>query len=320
VAVIGSPETLSGSGLSAGTSYVITLSSSATTVTPNSSPALGTFTATSTGAVPAGTSVTLVDTPTTLETGTIEYLTVQTAAHYGVSPYSADAYAQFVLAASANLNATTAPAGHAVTISAHALNPSCVYNIVFNYVQSQFQPTVYTGTAVGVVGPNSQGAGSASFNVPVGAQSGTYVVQLATEGGSVCTTAGGAPAGTAVLDTPLTLTVGGTSGSCTNEGTACMGVSGNPTTSKQGSNTIISASFTNNSNAPQTAFIYAVVHNALGQTVYYTTATISPAAGATATGQLVLFGLAPGTYSATVFVVSASGTALSTTTNVSVTV
>jgi len=79
-------------------------------------------------------------------------------------------------------------------------------------------------------------------------------------------------------------------------------------------------SYTNNSNAPQTAYIYGVVHNALGQTVAYTTATVSPAAGASQTGQLVLFGLAPGTYSVTLFAVSTSGTALSTTTNVSVTV
>jgi len=99
-----------------------------------------------------------------------------------------------------------------------------------------------------------------------------------------------------------------------------MGVSGTPVVSKSGGNTIISATFTNNSNQPQTAYIYAVVHNAIGQTVLYTTATISPAAGGSQTGQLVLFGLAPGIYSATVFVVSTSGTALSTSTNVSVTV
>jgi len=99
-----------------------------------------------------------------------------------------------------------------------------------------------------------------------------------------------------------------------------MGVSGTPSVTKSGGNTLITASFTNNSNAPQTAYIYAVVHNALGQTVAYTTATISPSAGGTQAGQLVLFGLAPGTYSATLFVVSTSGTALSTTSNVSVTI
>jgi len=99
-----------------------------------------------------------------------------------------------------------------------------------------------------------------------------------------------------------------------------MSLSGTPSVTKSGGNTLIQASFTNNSNAPQTAYIYAVVHNALGQTVYYTTATVSPAAGATQTGQLVLFGLAPGSYTATVFVVSTSGTALSTSSTVSVTI
>jgi len=99
-----------------------------------------------------------------------------------------------------------------------------------------------------------------------------------------------------------------------------MGLSGAPTVTKQGGNTIISATFTNNSNAPQTVIIFAVVHNAIGQTVYYTTATISPAAGASATGQLVLFGQASGTYSVTIFAASTGGIALSTASTVSVTV
>jgi len=292
------------------------LSSSSGTVVPNTSPALATFVATSSGSVPGTTSITLTDTPTTLETGSVEYLTVQTAAHYGVSPYAADAYAQFVLAASASLNMTSAPAGHPVTLTAHALNTGAVYAIVFNYVQSPFSVTSYTGTTVGVIAPNSLGAGTATFNVPLSAQTGAYPVDL------VVTSAGpgGAPVGTGILDTPPSLTVGGTSGSCTNEGTACMGISGTPTVTKQGGNTIISATYTNNSNAPQTAFIYAVAHNALGQTVLYTTSNINPSAGGSATGQLVLFGLAPGTYSVSVFVVSSSGTALSTPTTVSVTI
>jgi len=322
VAVIGQPEALSGSGLAAGGSYVVALGTSVAGVVSTTAPALAVFTATSTGSVPSSTSITLTDTPTSLETGTVEYFSIQTSAHFGTTP-AEDAYAQFVLAASGNLNATSEPAGHAVTITAHALNPSCVYTVVFNYVQSQFQPTVYTGTPVGVVGPNSVGAGSASVNVPSGAQPGTYTVQLVTNGGGVgspCIVAGGAPTGTAVLDIPLALTVGGTSGSCTNEGTACMGISGSPSVSKQGGNTIISATYTNNSNAPQSAFIYAVAHNALGQTVLYTTSNINPSAGGSATGQLVLFGLAPGTYSVSVFVVSSSGTALSTPTTVSVTI
>jgi len=315
VATIGSPETLSGGGLTSGTQYVIALGNGAGTVS-TSAPALATFTATSAGAVPTATSITLADTATTTETGTVMYLSVQTAAHFGATT-SSDAYAKFVLAASASFNMTTAPSGHSVTLNAHALNAGgAIYNLIFNYIQSPLSATSYSGTTVGVLAPNSVGAGTIQWNVPANTPAGSYTVQLvvSTQG------TGGLVVGSAVLDIPLTFTVGGTSGSCANEGTACMSVSGTPSVSKSGANTIISATFTNNSNAPQTAYIYAVVHNALGQTVYYTTATVSPAAGSSQAGQLVLFGLPSGTYSATVFAVSTSGTAISSTTTVTVTI
>jgi len=322
VALIGAPETLSGSGLSAGTSYVVTLSSSSTTVTPNNAPALGTFTATGSGSVPSGTSITLADTPTALETGTVEYLTVQTNAHYGVAPYSADAYAQFVLAASASLNMTSAPTGHPVVITAHALNShSAVYSIVFNYVQSQFQSTSYTGTTVGVIAPNSVGAGSATFNIPAGAATGATTVQLVvtTQGGTCPGATCGAPVGTAVLDTPLTITVGSVSSTSCNT-TSCMVATGTPVQSTQGAYSGVSSSFTNNSNAPVTGFVYAVVHNALGQTVDISTATVSAPAGGSVSAFNALFGLPPGTYSVSLFVTSSSGTAISRTSTVSVTI
>jgi len=322
VALIGAPETLSGSGLSAGTSYVVTLSSSSTTVTPNNAPALGTFTATGSGSVPSGTSITLADTPTALETGTVEYLTVQTNAHYGVAPYSADAYAQFVLAASASLNMTSAPTGHPVVITAHALNShSAVYSIVFNYVQSQFQSTSYTGTTVGVIAPNSVGAGSATFNIPAGAATGATTVQLVvtTQGGTCPGATCGAPVGTAVLDTPLTITVGSVSSTSCNT-TSCMVATGTPVQSTQGAYSGVSSSFTNNSNAPVTGFVYAVVHNALGQTVDISTATVSAPAGGSVSAFNALFGLPPGTYSVSLFVTSSAGTAISGTSTVSVTI
>ncbi len=315
VAVVGSPETLSGSGLAAGASYVVTLSSNPTTVTPNSAAALATFTATGTGSVPSGTIITLSDTPSVLETGTREYFTVQTNAHYGVAPYSADAYAQFVLAASANLNMTSAPAGHPVVITAHALNSAgAVYNVVFNYVQSAFNSLSYTGTTVGVIAPNSVGQGSATFNVPTGALSGTYTVQL------VVTSQGtnGAPVGTGVLNVPLSLTVGSVSSTSCNT-TNCM-AAGASTPTTIGPNKAIQTSFTNTSNSPVTAIVYAVVHNALGQTVAYSTATITANPGASATAYNILFGLAPGTYSVTIFATSTSGTAISTSSTVSVTI
>jgi hypothetical protein len=62
------------------------------------------------------------------------------------------------------------------------------------------------------------------------------------------------------------------------------------------------------------------VHNALGQTVDISTATITASAGGSATSFNVLFGLAPGTYTVTVFVTSSSGTAISVSTPVTVTI
>jgi len=322
VAVIGSPEALSGSGLSGGASYVVALGCN-NNVAPcagkgtvlTNAPALATFTATSSGSVPSGTSITLADTPTTLETGTVEYFSIQTDAHYGVSTTS-DAYAQFVLAASANLNMTSAPTGHPVVITAHALNSGgAVYNIVFNYVQSSFNSLSYTGTTVGVIAPNSVGAGSATFNVPAGAATGATTVQL------VVSTQGtnGDAVGTAVLDTPLSITVGSVSTTSCNT-TSCMAATGTPAQGTQGAYSGVTSSFTNNSNAPVTGFVYAVVHNALGQTVDISTATISAPAGGSVSAFNALFGLPPGTYSVSLFVTSSAGTAISSTSTVSVTI
>jgi len=322
VANIGSPVTLSGTGLGASAQYIVSLGCTVTSPAPctgaphtanPTAPSLTTFSSSSAGAVPAATIITLSDTPTVSETGTVEYLSVQTAAHFGTT--TQDAYAQFVLAASASLNMTSAPVGHAVVLTAHALNPGGIYDVVFNYVNTG--PGTYSGTVASVVAPNALGAATTTFNVPAGSAAGTYPVDLV----ETVASTGGVAVGFPALDTPPSLTVAPTSGSCTNQGTGCMGIVGTPTTSTSGGNTLISATYTNNSNAPQTAFIYAVVHNALGQTVLYTTSTLNNiAAGGSQTGQLVLFGLAPGTYTATLFVVSTSGTALSTTSTVSVTI
>jgi hypothetical protein len=314
VAFVGQPETISGSGLTAGGAYVIALGTSPTNVNTNS-PALATFTATSSGNVPSGITITLADTATKLETGTVEYFAIQTDAHYGVST-TPDAYAQFVLAANAKLNMTTAPTSHPVVITAHGLNAGgAVYDIVFNYVQSAFVSTSYTGTTVGVIAPNSVGAGSATFNVPGTAATGPTTIEL------VVSTQGtnGAPVGTAVLDTALTLTVGSVSSTSCNS-TSCVSAVGSPTQTTQGAYTGVSTSFTNNSNAPITGFVYAVVHNALGQTVDISTATITAPAGGSVSAFNALFGLAPGTYSVTIFVTSSSGTAISTTSTASVTI
>jgi len=124
-----------------------------------------------------------------------------------------------------------------------------------------------------------------------------------------------------VLDIPLLLTVSGTgtiSGSCNT--TACMAPGSITSTNLPVVKAVVSP-FTNTSNAPQTVIVYAVVHNAAGQTVSYSTGTLNNVpAGGSATSYEVLFGLAPGTYSVTVFATSTSGTAVSTSSTVSVTV
>jgi len=327
VANVGGTTSITGAGLSSSTLYDLGISMAGigTSTTPStcsigSSPLaaapnviVGSFTSTSAGAVPSGISVAINDQPTftapsttsNTEQGTLYCVFAQTGPNFGSS--TAVGVAEFELQASANLNMTSAPTGHNVILSAHGLNAGAAYNILFN--PQTANSGVISGTIVGAILSNSLGAGSATITVP-NAASGSYPIELQRIGTTTID----------ALANPPTLTVGGVSGTCTNEGTACMGVSGTPSVSKSGGNTLITVSYTNNSNAPQTAYIYGVVHNALGQTVAYTTATVSPAAGASQTGQLVLFGLAPGTYSVTLFAVSTSGTALSTTTNVSVTV
>jgi len=99
-----------------------------------------------------------------------------------------------------------------------------------------------------------------------------------------------------------------------------MTVSGTPTETTQGAYKGVQSTFTNTSNAPVTAFVYAVVHNALGQTVDISTATITAPAGGSATAFNALFGLPSGTYSVTLFITSSSGTAISGTSTVTVTI
>jgi len=164
---------------------------------------------------------------------------------------------------------------------------------------------------------NANGAGSATFTVPSSINSATgiqttangqsYTVELQPVGGT-----------TAAIASPPSLIVNSVSTSCNS--TSCVAASSPPTTTTIGNNKAVQTSFTNNSNAPVTAIVYAVVHNALGQTVLYTTATITAPAGGSATAYDVLFGLAPGTYSVTVFATSTGGTAISTTYTTSVTI
>jgi hypothetical protein len=284
---------------------------------------LTSFTTTTIGSVPSSTSVPLTDMPTTLghEQGTPYCAFIQTGPDFGTTVDTAAA--SFILQASASLNSSESPVGGNLQITAHGLASGETYNILFApYTTLTLSGNAVTGTFVGTLTANSYGQGTGILTIPGAIQTGTgiqtvslgtsYQVELQ-EAGTFTTQV--------ALAAPPSVVVGGTSGSCSSQGTTCMVLSGTPTLGKSGSNTIISTSFTNNSNAPQTAYIYAVVHNALGQTVLYATSTLNGVApGASQTGQLVLFGLPSGTYTATIFVVSTSGTALSTSATVSVTI
>jgi hypothetical protein len=341
VANVGGSVGLTGSGLAANTLYDLGVTQAGTgagavasvsvppTVCPTTNigvsvqtnPAAptsiaGFFTSTSTGTVPGSTSLALTDIPTVkgLEQGTLYCVYSQTAASFGGS--TASGVAEFELQANANLNMTSAPSGHNVVLSAHALAPSTGYDVLFAPYACGNSGSI-CGTVVGAILSNAQGAGSGTFTVPstiqtsAGSQpvsSGSgYTIELQSVGSS-----------SVALASPPTVTVGSAS-STTCQSTTCMTVSGSSSTVTIGGNKAIQTSFTNNSNAPVTAIIYAVVHNAAGQTVYYTTATITAPAGGSATAYNVLFGLPSGTYSVTIFATTTSGVAISSASTVSVT-
>jgi hypothetical protein len=69
-----------------------------------------------------------------------------------------------------------------------------------------------------------------------------------------------------------------------------------------------------------TGVVFMVVHNRLGQTVEYSTATLQLTNGANGTAYLVAFGLASGEYAATIFVDTTSWVAISTPATASFTV
>jgi len=322
VANVGGTVAISGTGLQANTLYDLSLNiaggSPPSTCTTPGSTISGQFTSTSSGTVPSGVSLGITDMPTAsgLEQGTLYCVFAQTPANFGPSG-SVAGTSQFLLEASANLNATSGPIGHNFIETAHGLNANTGYNILF--APYQCGSSSICGTVVGAILSNAQGAGSATFTIPSAVQSGagssptntgsTYTIQLQKTGTS---------SGVA-LAIPPTFTVSSTSITSCNT-TTCMSASGSPQVIQINQNKAVQTSFTNTSNAPVTAIVYAVVHNAAGQTVAYSTATVTANAGATATAYDVLFGLAPGTYSVTIFATSTGGTAISSTSTVTVTV
>jgi hypothetical protein len=217
----------------------------------------------------------------------------------------------FVLQASATLSPTGGPAGSSVSLTAKGLASGQAYNIVWDYAVVAATGNTFTGTVVGGLSGGTDGNAIVTFTVPSTAAAGLHSIELARTGCGAATTC-------VALVSPLTFNVGGTVGQgCT--GTGCFTSTTGPSTTMISGQTFVTITYTNNGNTTITGIVYAVVHNSLGQTVQYTTGTITPAAGASAEAFLALAGLPTGTYTVTVFVITTSGTAISTTSTVSVT-
>jgi len=315
VANVGQTVTLSGSGLSASTAYETTI----TSVTGNAGATgqiFSTFTTDASGNIPASTTLAIPAmatgyvngafvgclSATYFEQATSYNVHFSTASEY---PGTQDGQALFVLSGQASLNSTSEPAGHNAVLTATGLGNQCTYDIIFNYAVNP-QATAFTGQVVGAFVTSTVGAGSATFTIPSTAAAGSYTIQLARVGTALL----------GILNIPDTLTVTTAAGACTS--TTCFSA-GTPTQTTSGIFQVLQVPFTNSASGSVTGIVYAVVHNAAGQTVYYTTATITPAGGAQTTATLVLSGLPHGTYSVTYFVTSTAGVAISSTGTTSVT-
>jgi len=306
VANVGGSITLSGTGLEASTSYEVTIDN---TLGPQNGQILGSFTTDASGNIPASIAVVFpADAATAAGCGTINtypeqastyYVHTQTASQYGTP--GSDGNGIIVLAADAKVNMTSAPAGHAVVLTANGLCSPGTYNVVFNYAENS-QANGYTGTVIGAFTTDSSGSGTVTVTIPSSASAGAYPLQLVRL----------APTSTqlGVLSVPPTLTVS-TVGTSSCQSTSCLTATGPATQTTISGQPALAVTFTNSANAQVTGIVYAVVHNAAGQTVYYTTATITPAAGGTATAYLVLAGLPSGTYSVSYFAINSAGVAIS---------
>jgi len=319
VANVGQTVTITGTGLAASKAYETSLTATTGAAIPGAQ-IFSTFTTDANGNIPAAATLVVPAMPAGVsgtnpvgpcnayeEKATTYYIAIQTASQYGTAGETGQG--TLVIAGSAKLNMTSAPAGHAVVLTAAGLCSQGTYDVVLNYGTNP-QATLFTGTVVTAFSADAQGSGSATFTVPPGTAAGTYPINLVR--------LSPAAQNLGALSVLPTLTVAATVGSCTSLGTSCF-TAGTPSKTTIGSFTGISVGYTNAATGGVSGIVYAVVHNAAGQTVYYTTATINPAAGGTANAFLVLAGLPAGTYSVSIFVTDTTGVAISTTTSTSVT-
>jgi len=313
---VGQMVTLSGTGLSGTTTYEVSIDNSQT---PLNGQILGTFTTDAGGNIPSSVSVKFPVDPVGNSTrceitnnypeeASTYYAHAQTAKQYGEVPGVADGTGIVVLAADLALNSTSVAAGHAVSLTANGLCAQGTYNVVFNYAENS-QATGFSGTVVAAFAADTNGAGSTTFSVPATASQGAYTLQLVRL----------APTSTqlGVLSVPPTVIVTPQSSGVCNT-TGCF-TAGTATQSLIGQFQTVVVPFTNNANTAVTGVVYGVVTNPAGQTLYYTTATITPGAGQTQTAYLTLSGLPHGTYTVNYFVTNTGGVAISASNSITVT-
>jgi hypothetical protein len=198
---------------------------------------------------------------------------------------------------------TSAPTFGTPTVSGSSANlniTSAMGDLNATSVKAWYNGTAVSASAITVTGTNKPGS------------SVTYAVSVS-----------GLPVGTWSLQVSAK-TLAGTSGSTTATVKVTQ-VSGTSTftfvTPKYyllGPYHTVNVTVTNTQAATITAVVFAVVHNAAGQTLEVSTSTVSVAAGSTSSA-FVVVNQPAGTYSVNVFVWSTSGSSLSASSTVSVT-
>ncbi len=284
---VGTVVTLSGSGLMPNTQYYVQVQNPVTGVYYT----YAKFTSTSSGAIPSGVSFTFPAMSINNPLGTKVPINIVSSSGVPVGQ------ATFILQAAATLSNYTVTAGSTVTLYATGLTAGSVYNIAFNYRLTSSGVPQYT--VVGALAANSLGNGMATFTVPAGTAPGTYTIQLVNGSGSSLTAWLNIPPVLTVTSVPVT----GLTATTLTPGTPYQTtINGQPT---------VAISFVNTYSSQLTAIVFATVQNSAGQTVYITTATITPMSEQNVTAYLVLAGLPSGTYTVTLFAITPTGVAIS---------
>jgi len=299
---VGASITMSGSGLQSSVLYNVEISGIS----------YASFTSTSTGAIPSGVTFTFPNLATHGSNGELGTSIIVNLLNTGTN--AVDSTGIFLEQGSLQLTPTAGAVGSSVGFSANGLVATTSYNIIWDGMYNTNGLT--QGETIGAFATNTQGSATGTFVVPAGA-AGTVPVQLLRSNQTV----GASQGGVFKLVAPPIFSVGGVVNGTGGIGTGTLTTSSSSITqvsSAQGPE--LTVPFTDNANVTVTGVVYAVVHNAAGQTVLYTTGTITPAAGQLATAYLVLAGLPSGTYSVTIFAVTPNGIAVSTTYTATVTV